>query len=241
MLNNLPATILDGFPADLLQIVENVARKTGIEVEAMPYSKDILVELPHMTKSQAVLDIDPDRSSITIWYDPDRLTASTLAHELLHLRRNILESVPKLFPLNEVPASASDEVYSTENELEHLIIVPEQIKHFPEAEEWWATHYLELSERIHAGNMTLFYAWSFVRNVLPEHEQLASRYASLLRQYNIVRPADYFREDMRIAAQDKFIMIKRLLDGFPQLRQYCDIGRYVVVQGSLTLQHVNLD
>lgn len=231
-----PASFLEKLPTELLQVPSKVFESTGIKVTAQPYSASFEREQPHFSKAEAVLDIDPARSAITIWFDPDRVTPSALCHELLHLRRNIVESVPKLFPLESCAPDAAEEILATENELEHLLIVPEQIAAAPESEQWWLNHYNELLPRIQSGNMTLMYAWSFIRNVLPEQTELAQSYATLLKKYEFEKPADYLREDMRVAKPDKRQMLRILLNGSPELNAQSSVGRYVTEGGKLTVR-----
>lgn len=233
-------TFLDTLPAELLQVPAKVMEITGIKVTAQEYSDQFENEQPYFSRSDAVLDIDPDRSAITIWFDPASITPSTLGHELLHLRRNIVESVPKLFPLTNCLPDITETILGMENELEHLILVPEQLAAFPESEQWWRDHYSALNSRILGGNSTLMFAWSFVRNVLPQQIELAQSYATLLKKYDIVNPADYFREAMRVAMPDKLQMLRKILDGFPQLRAHSNVGRYVIEAGKLTLRPVPL-
>lgn len=233
-------TFLDTLPSELLQVPAKVLEITGISVSAQPYSEQFESEQPYFSRSDAVLDIDPDRSAITIWFDPASVTPSTLGHELIHLRRNIVESVPKLFPLTNCSSDIAEEILCIENELEHLLLVPEQIAAFSESEQWWTDHYSALNSRILKGNTTLMFAWSFIRNVLPQQIELAQSYVTLLKKYDFVKPADYLREDMRVTMPDKLDMLRKTLEGFPQLNAHSSVGRYVIEAEKLTLRPVSL-
>lgn len=231
-----PASFLNALPVELLQVSAKVLESTGIKVTAQAYSDLFKREQSHFSKADTVLDIDPSRSAITIWFDPDRVTPSTLGHELIHLRRNIVESVPKLFPFSTSAPDATEEILAVENELEHLLLVPEQISAFPESQVWWLDHYNALLQRIQEGNSTLMFAWSFIRNVLPEQNELAKSYVTLLKKHNLTEPADYLREHMRVAMPDKQQMIRKLLEAFPKLHTQSGIGRYVIEAGKLTVR-----
>jgi hypothetical protein len=235
-----PKTFLDTIPTELLQVPDNVLEITGISVTAQAFSDQFKSEQPYFSLSEAVLDIDPDRSAITIWFDPASVTPSTLGHELLHLRRNIVESVPKLFPLANCSSDMAEEILCIENELEHLLLVPEQIAAFPGAELWWRDHYSALNSRILRDNTTLMFAWSFIRNVLPQQIELAQSYVTLLKKYDFVNPAEYLREDMRVTMPDKLEMLRKTLEGFSHLHTHSSVGRYVITAGKLTLRPVSL-
>lgn len=235
----IPRELSSTMPPELLRVPAQVQEITGIEVVAQPHSDQIRSELPHFSRAAAMLDIDPDRAAITIWYDPTRVTTSGFAHELIHLRRNIVESVPKLFPWGNCDGDATNLVLSSENELEHLILVPEQLSLFPESKQWWLDHYAGVASRSNGEAMTLIYAWSFIRNVLPEEVEIAQTFAQLLRKYNYVKPADYFREDMKQTAPDKLKMILKLLQDFPGIKKYAGIGRYVMDGRQLVVRPVH--
>lgn len=231
---------LDKIPVDLQQVPAKVLELTGIKVTVQTFSDQFKIAEPYLSRSDAVLDIDPSCSAITIWFNPDSVTPSTLTHELIHLRRNIIESVPKLFPFTNCSSDLAEEILCIENELEHLLLVPEQIAAFSEAEKWWGDHYLALNFRIMKGNSTLMFAWSFIRNVLPRHTELAQTYVILLQKYDFVKQADYFREDMREAMPDKLQMLRKIFEKYPMLNNHAAVGRYVIENDRLILQPVAL-
>lgn len=117
MHESFSAAPFNAVPVELLQVVDNVIELTGITVTAQPYSEEFKREQPGLSRDEAMLDIDPSRSTITIWFDPLNVSAATIGHELIHLRRNIVESVPKLFPLTSSAAELHEEIYLLENEV----------------------------------------------------------------------------------------------------------------------------
>jgi hypothetical protein len=69
--------------------------------------------------------ISPDAATI---YLPDfgRMTAEDILHELLHIRRYWNLGVPQLMAKNRRSQPHVDAIGSIDNQLEHLVIVPEQ-------------------------------------------------------------------------------------------------------------------
>lgn len=236
----LTEDFVKAIPDELLRVVDDVRELTGITVTAQPYSEELKREQPGLARAEALLDINPALSSITIWFDPSKVSPATIGHELIHLRRNILESVPKLFPHESNAPEIDEEIYLLENELEHLLIVPEQISLFPESERWWADHYGAVLSQVDRGSMSLMLAWSFIRNVLPQQTELAQTCGALVQKYDFVRPADYFREDMKVSMPNKRQMIDKLRTTFPKLNTVASIGRYAIDADKLVVHSVSV-
>lgn len=239
MHNNIPPRVFDALPDNLKQVAAQVLEITGIGTKALPFTAQFLEEQPGFARAEGVIDIDPERHAITIWYDPDKVTASAIGHELIHLRRNIVEGVPKLFHFDNASPVLQFAVNEWENELEHLIVVPEQLKAFPEAKAWWAEHYSALVDRDKADESGLMFAWSFIRNVLPDEVGLAQRCKVLLNKYQIAMRADYLRADLKKAGADKAELIHALLQFFPDIKNQVGVGRYVVIDHKLTVKPVD--
>lgn len=240
MLHNIPPAVFDALPDNLKLVPKQVLDITGIETKALPFTTLFLEEQPDFARAEAVLDIDPDRHSITIWYAPEKVTASTIGHELIHLRRNIVEAVPKIFPTQDTELARNCEVLFWENELEHLIIVPEQLNAFSEARAWWVEHYSSMLDRDKTNHLSLMFAWSFIRNVLPAESELANCCANLLHKYKIAEPADYLRADLKKAMTDKAELIRSLLRFFSSSNNQVAIARYLVINHELTVEPVDL-
>lgn len=240
MKNYFPSSLLDSIPADLLAVPAAVRALTGIDVVARPFAKELKAEHPHFADAEALIDIDPGARAITIFFDPERISASILAHELIHLRRDLLESVPKLAAAPGLPQEGRTDVWAVENEIEHLLIVPEQIAAFPEAEQWWTSVYASLRERIRGPGYTLLFAWSFIRNVLPRQDALARAYVELVNKHDFARQANNFRGDIGDAMPDKLRILQTYLDWNPAMRSQCVIGRYVVERGVLTFRYQDI-
>ena len=64
----------------------------------------------------------------------------TLYHELLHAHRNICLSIPRLAPRQANPAGYRL-ACGMDNDVEHLFIIPEEIRFAPQATGYWHQHY----------------------------------------------------------------------------------------------------
>lgn len=227
---------LPELPAKLAAIPEQVAAKTGMRVKLQEPDAALMAEFPELSRAKAVLDIDPRRNGITIWANGS-VDAHTLGHEFLHLKRDILDEVPKLLPVTHATAAQSERVMFLEGELEHLLIVPEEIRYFPEANAWWAEHYRALLARKRASLEALLLAWCFLRLVLGDHEDLLHECAKQLQSYGnleLLRTANNYRQEMENARPDKIAMIRLLLELLPkQTSPTLLIGRYVMRNGRL--------
>lgn len=98
LLQAAPESVLTGIPQPLRDIPLRITDATGIVVQVRPLRQGVLAHAPGMEKSPLVLDIDADKQAITIWYGEGPLSSAMVSHELIHLRRDVIESIPKLAP-----------------------------------------------------------------------------------------------------------------------------------------------
>ena len=94
----------------------------------LPISVEAIAYAPSMAKAEMILDVDPSSQLVTIWCKPFEFTSSMLGHELMHLRRNVLESTPKLMSATQSLLRLRIQSYNS-----HLFIFPEKINKFPDA------------------------------------------------------------------------------------------------------------
>lgn len=89
---------------------------------------------------------------VTIILPDESLEAHLLTHELIHAWRNIVISIPRL----QLADKKEDATFAMliENDIEHLFIIPEEIKYFPEALHYWERLYANLIAQI-AGVVSL--------------------------------------------------------------------------------------
>jgi hypothetical protein len=240
LLQAAPESVLTGIPQPLRDIPQRITDATGIVVQVRPMSKGVFTHAPGMEKSPLVLDIDADKQAITIWYGEGQLSSAMVSHELIHLRRDVIESIPKLAPGAFASPSITGEVYFLENDLEHLLVIPEEIRIFPESEQHWADHYKSTiqsaSER--GDQFALALHWAQIRNSLPKQIELAKTLAVHIRSYGdgFVKYSDYLREDFKTALHSKSALHKVISLLRPELVPVMGTARFTIENGALERQ-----
>lgn len=233
--------VWDGLPQELRDVPDEVESKTGIRLGILPME---LCDQPleAFDRAEAVIDIDGHSQKITIWCDPSSLKSSVLGHELMHLRRDILERVPKLIPYRCSP-SDSGLIHMLENELEHLFIIPEEIRIFPDAEDRWADYYSALIDRIisrsNQDHSELAITWMQLRHSLPDQVDIAKRLFAHIRNQGeqCAKQANTLRcladEDRTDKSALVLMMTEALSTWHPRLIPHLGRGRWGTSGGKL--------
>lgn len=245
-MNKLLSEMISQIPDELKDVLTSIKQASSIPVVIREYNNDIEEEMSGFTKASAFYDIDLEKNSITIWVCPERVSLGDLCHEIVHLRRDILESVPKLFPLASLDAETIHRVRMFESELEHQFVIPEQIKLFPESRNWWIDHYEEQLLKSQENELALCLHWCLLRTVFPnDNETIVKSCVSYLRARNkksLLEFASGFQYFLKEAMPDKLKMIKVMLDYlsdfFPDLEQQTGIARYIAKDGKLFVEGV---
>lgn len=204
--------VLEGLPASLRAIPEQIAASMGIEVQVLPISA-LSEPSAFLEKAEISCDVNGDKGTITIWCKPYEFTSSMLGHELIHLRRKLVEQVPMLMPLRTASEHENTMIYLFENEMEHLFIIPEEIQLFPDAEERWAEQYRDRVKSITQASsidpFELVFTWTQLRLSLPNQIELGRALGQHLRSLpeGWVNTVDYFRHDMAQALPNKHRVI----------------------------------
>lgn len=226
--------VLEGLPDTVRAIPEQIASATGSEVQVLPLSA-LVDSCTFLEKSNISCEVNG--SAITIWCKPYEFTSSMLGHELIHLRRKLVEQVPMLIPLRTANEQQSTTIHFFENEMEHLFIIPEEIDLFPDAEERWAKQYTDRVGRItQASTPDLFelvFTWTQLRLSLPNQLELAKALGQYLRSLpeTWVKTVDYFRQDMAQALPSKSCVINVMKD-------FVGRGGKFTSRNMITAQHV---
>lgn len=236
------ASVWDDLPTDLQAVPAQVTALTGIEVEFHPMHA-CKKSLHVFEKATAVLDIDSYDQRIVIWCKPEQMTASILGHELIHLRRDILEQVPKMHPYR-CSESDSSFIYMVENELEHLLIIPEELKRFQDSEDRWAKHYEVLIETIvnreEPELVEHIMTWMQLRSSLPNQLTLAHRFSAHMNSQGSqwVKTCDYIRYHVMESIPDKArlltLMTGEISQMSPRLGQSIGVGIWGMFDGNLS-------
>lgn len=237
-----PAAFLNSIPPALRELPQRVRARTGIAVSVQEIDEAFAQRHPSFANAAAVLDIDHVQQAITIRVAHAALSPRVIAHELIHLKRNVLESVPKFFPVASASAAEIQSIYLLENALEHLFVVPEEIAAYPEAEALWAHDYAAWVESSKHNGFALCLHWFFLRLVLPDQKAVAEACAAHLNAMQdpyLIRVAEYLRRTLQDQRPDKLAMQQTLLKAIdPALRSQIAIGRFAVRDGRLITERL---
>ncbi|MBB4012982.1 hypothetical protein [Niveibacterium umoris] len=198
---------------------------------------------PSFATASAVLDIDHRQQSITLRVSRADLSPRIISHELIHLKRNVIESVPKFFPVASASNTDIQAIYLLENALEHLFVVPQEMAAHPEAPVHWARDYATLVDASKGSGFALCLHWVFLRLVLPDHTALAETCAAhlnVLQDPYLIRVAEYLRQTLQLALPDKVAMQQTLLKAVaPAIRAQIAVGRFAIRDGKLVTERLS--
>lgn len=231
-------------PNDLLDVISHVELKAGISVDISEITDEIKAEFPAMAKAEAILDIDPDRNKISIWLSATKVAPHVIGHEIIHLRRNIVEACPKMFPAKNSPPEMIQEILFMENDLEHFFVIREEISAFPDAKESWISHYKSQLRRGDLSEKSVIMHWCLLRTLFLEHnEELVKDCAMRLQSFNnqvLLKFSNSLQIELSQAFPDKNKMIEIHLEFFPDISQHVVIGQYVARNGTLSAEPLNI-
>ena len=138
----------------------------------------------------------------------------SVLHELLHLRRVLVEGVPRLV----VAETLSDELWSPrlvdslvaqDNALEHLVIVPREVEVLPERRAYWEAKMVRIWGDLAAGmgspadrREAALANWFFLRHVLPGSPS-ARAAETVLANLGLMEAAEAGVAQMSLVLSDK--------------------------------------
>jgi hypothetical protein len=220
MLSYFDTTFLSQIPDQLLNVPDLVQEKTGIVMQIQDINNSSFDDIaPAFAKARAVLDIDVEAQTITLWVGPESdITPHMLGHELIHLRRNVLEGVHKIFPRADVNVGISQEALFLENELEHLFVIPEEISLFPEAEAWWTEYYRQQIQKARTEPVAMAHHWRTIRIALPKQKELLDACAAIILGFDstvAVGLANNFHQFIANVMPNKREMILEAIHMYP--------------------------
>ncbi|MCX9158318.1 hypothetical protein OPU71_19510 [Niveibacterium sp. 24ML] len=233
---------LESIPPALRDVPQQIRSQTGIALQVQEIDESFARCNPAFANAAAVLDIDHVQQAITIRVAPAALSPRILSHELIHLKRNVVESVPKFFPIGTASDAEIQSIYLVENALEHLFVVPEEIALHPESEAHWAQDYQALVERSKHNGFALCLHWFFLRIALPNCGAVAEACAAHLNALQdpyLIRVAEYLGRTLHAQRPDKLAMQHTLLKAIdPALRTHIAIGRFAIRDGKLVTERL---
>lgn len=241
LLQVAPASVLSGLPQHLRDIPTQIEAATGIGVQVRPYSTDAPAMPVGSANMPAMLDINANTQSVTIWCTPGELTALLLGHQLIALRRYVLESVPRFVPSRSATPEIKADLLAMENELELLFLIPEEAKTFPDAIDFWVGEFRKMIP-IAKGMKSDFYLammWAQVRTSLPSQPAIAVEIERLLRRKGeeSVTLADDIRMMYTLALPSKAALLTDMTTAMtPEFMAQFSAACFIVQDGVLASQ-----
>lgn len=170
---------LDCLAPDIRSLAEEVERLSGVEV-VVKVSPDRARNLPGKLDTLACR-VSPNGAELLIpapGYFPD----SSVLHELLHVRRFLVEGVPRLTDnLTYEPWSPDipTSLILHDNSIEHLFVVPEELQRRPERRKYWECVMKRAWKELAANELnevdrqqSALANWVFIQYVLPASKVL---------------------------------------------------------------------
>ena len=132
---------------------------------------------------------------------PDHFQPSSVMHELLHIRRILVDGVPRLVDCEAYDALTPEmgtALTRHDNAFEHLVIVPQELVAFPESRKHWDAVMARNWAVIHAAEgdqvglrQLALACWPFMRYVL-EDSPVVSQAKHTLESLDLWDPAESF-------------------------------------------------
>lgn len=245
LLQVAPESVLSGLPQHLRDIPARVEAATGIAVQVLPYGDEPPARSIGNPKMRAMLDINANTQSVTIWCTPGEVTSLMIGHQLIALRRYVLESVPRFVAVRNSDPKTKADLQSMENELELLFLIPEEVKAFAGAMDFWVGEFYEMIP-VAQGMKSDFYLaimWAQVRTSLPTQSLLADTIERLLKSIGdaSVALAEDIRHMYRLALPDKAALLADMTTAMtPDFMSKLSTACFIVKDGVLKSQHVDL-
>ncbi|MGE8569638.1 MAG: hypothetical protein ACN6PV_24455 [Achromobacter sp.] len=230
-----------GVPDQVLSVVPQVEQRTGIPIEFREIDEAAKSKLGQFAKAEAVLDIDAQYQTIRVWIAPECRRAHAITHELLHLKRDVLEGSPRWFPSVDAPVGSEALVFSLQTELDHLYVIPEEIALHPEAQGWWDNHYEETIGRAaeRQDHFAIAMHWALLRTTMPESNRAMLACAERVRTLPSawLRVINNYQCDVRDALHDPMALMAHQIafvrQAYPDDAQYFMRGKYISEGGRL--------
>lgn len=135
-------------------LVEEVEAQIGFEITVRADAA-IRQRLPSEHRSMRC-EMDEYKAEISIastGYFPD----ASVFHELQHIRRFLVDGVPKLIVCDDYELWAPEldnAILRLDNNLEHLVIVPIELSQFPERRAYWEERFEAQLSRLSSGSLS---------------------------------------------------------------------------------------
>ncbi len=192
------ADFLNRLSPDVQALVRDVEGAAGIDI-AVGLDPSRATRGPDGT---GILACNIDEHSATLLYpSPEYFPDGAVVHEMLHVRRFLIAGVPRLsatFGHPQWTENVDDVLLDLDNALEHLVIVPEELRLRPERAAYWSavmarTWQTDLPAMANADDRRRWALvhWTFLDHVLPS-SPVVSTAKALLAHFDLVADAELF-------------------------------------------------
>ncbi len=141
----------------------------------------------------------------------------SVVHELLHIRRFLIDRVPKIVICDDYDDWSPEQetgLTKLDNQLEHLIIVPEELEKRPTRKDYWLSAITRALLKLENDNLPdndsrqlLLTHWIFLHLVLKD-EALIKCADRLIRQMDLADPAADYLEAARSSINSKEKLVR---------------------------------
>lgn len=145
----------DRLPLDIQELVEEIEKAVNFQIDIEVCEPD--EKARRRCHSPLKCEVDQNGARIII-PAADRFPDSSVFHELLHIRRFLVEKVPRLtFCENYDPWSPDLEsaLTSLDNGIEHLIIVPQELARKPDRKSYWIEVMRRVLSELRTNNLSI--------------------------------------------------------------------------------------
>lgn len=125
--------VLKKLPKPVVGLVEEIESAMGKEITYLPNPYPICLTDPNPN----ALACSVSEHGADIFHRVEEIDPHGLTHELLHIRRYLVENIPQILPVKDPTGQHIQITSQIENSLEHLIIVPMEEQFGFEPYEYW--------------------------------------------------------------------------------------------------------
>ena len=210
------------------EMLDETCRDLANEIESH-LGAAIEIKIDASRNDTMACDVDRNGPEI-ITPNSGHFPSNSVYHELLHIHRFCVNSVPKIIVCDSFSSwlpELEDELKELDNDIEHLIIVTEECEKYKERKEYWVNMIVNLIDVIKSSKMdndgkerrALIY-WVFSKHALNGSSAEEASY-SLIQNLRLEERAEAFLKEIKIYINEKDKLVRVF---FNHLNLSLDIG-----------------
>lgn len=220
MVMHMQTEYLDLLSESVQQFILEVEKSAGVDIKVIPHIK----QNDGGTTGQGKLAIDVSAQYIQLFiptngYFPD----GAVRHEVLHVQRFHIEGVPKLALADEEDWDKrfSDGLCDLDNAIEHVVIVPVELKYHPERLTHWEAVMRSVCLNLHnvpdgERSIAVSLHWTFLRHVLPNSASV-DIVRNFAIEHDLLEIADEFADQFLAVIASKEEIVQLIYRTFPEI------------------------